>query len=293
MKEPPIILIHGGVNSDTYPNVWEDLERAAKAGYKALSQDLLGGVEEGIKVLESNPNFNSGFGSVLDASGEITLDSGIIEGATSRVGSIGAVNNIPHPISIAKKILKSDSEVMLAGEGATRFAEKQGQKISDKVCTSQIQSWKEAKKSLDTEIRIDPFTGKETHDTVGCVAMDNDKNLVAGTSTGGYFFKTPGRVGDSAIPGAGFFASSSSSVVCSGQGESFIELLLAKKVDGWIQEKHFSLEKAVRKGIELLKQHHDSNGGILALDQFGNINKEHNCSNFPVVGISEGKLFRL
>ena len=157
---------------------------------------------------------------------------------------------------------------------------------------SSVQSKAGKKENIDKI--FDLFTGmpfqQNSSDTVGCIACRNGE-LAVGTSTGGSFYKLPGRVGDSPIPGAGLYASNRCAVCCSGKGETFLQLLISKTVDFW----SINIDKPeilAQKAVELLTKH-GSKGGVIVMTNNGKPGVSHNCNSFPVIRIDKTGISRI
>ncbi|MHB1544106.1 MAG: isoaspartyl peptidase/L-asparaginase family protein [Gammaproteobacteria bacterium] len=212
------ILVHGGVGPHASETQRErGMAQAVQTGYDLLAQGkpALDAVEAAVAILEDDPTFNAGRGSVLTAAGTVETDAALMEGHTLRAGAVGSVSGIQNPIHLARAVLEDGRCVFLVGSGAERFAENHG------------------------IVRVDPATlitepqKKDWLDhrgTVGAVACDASGHLAAATSTGGLRGKHPGRIGDSPVIGAGTYADRTVAVSCTGDGESILRALLAHRV---------------------------------------------------------------
>ena len=176
-------------------------------------------VEATIRVMEDSPLFNAGKGAVFTHDGKNELDAAIMDGKTMKAGSVAGVTIIKNPISAARAVMEKSKHVMLIGRGAELFATKAGLEIVDPSYFWTERRWKSLQKELLQEQKTgEPHTSLSESDehkfgTVGCVALDKDGNLAAGTSTGGISNKQYGRVGDSPIIGAGTYASNESAAI--------------------------------------------------------------------------------
>ena len=218
-----IVIAHGGVDVPLTAVYQSTVEQAALAAYAQLPRGVLAAVESAINYMEEDPAFNAGVGSVLNRDGEIEMDALIIDGRSGRAGAVAAIQHVAHPISIARRVLEATPYVLLAGSGAGLFAREQGFEPGNCETTSQRAAWEQMRDHGSLRaIGINAFTGQVNptpSDTVGCLVF-NDEDLAAGVSTGGLFFKAPGRVGDSAIVGAGAFASPVCAIAGTGFGGS-------------------------------------------------------------------------
>ncbi|MBI5914466.1 MAG: isoaspartyl peptidase/L-asparaginase, partial [Bacteroidetes bacterium] len=238
------LAIHGGAGtirkSDMTPELEAEylkaLDEALTIGEKILSGGgtSLEAVEQTIVYLEDSPLFNAGKGAVFTHEGRNELDASVMEGSNQMAGAVGGVTIVKNPIRAAIAVMKNSPHVLLAGEGAEEFAIEQG---LDTVPNSYFFTQKRydaLQKILEKENRK---TGMVTEPagskfgTVGCVALDKNGNLAAGTSTGGTVNKRWGRMGDSPIIGAGTYANNATCAVsCTGHGEFFIRYAVAHDV---------------------------------------------------------------
>jgi beta-aspartyl-peptidase (threonine type) len=260
------LILHGGAGRPT-----PDRAEASRAGLLAAAaigrQVLAGGgaaldaVEQAIRALEDDPEFNAGFGSVLNADGEVEMDAAIMDGPTLDFGGVAAVKGLRHPISVARALLK-EKPILLAAEGAHRFAET----IGAETCA--------------TEAMIAPRRqARSGVDTVGCVAIDSEGRIAAGTSTGGIAGKAPGRIGDTPLPGAGLYADARGGVSLSGEGEKIARVLVAAEVMHRLDGQ--PAQAAAEHGIARLAAI-GGYGGCIVLDRQGRFGCAHNAGQFAV-----------
>lgn len=288
-----VVIAHGGVDVQLTPVYQATVDEAALAGATRLSEGVLDAVEATIVVMEDDPSFNAGIGGVLNRDGGIELDALIIEGATRRAGAVAAIQGVAHPISVARRVAESTSYVLLAGNGASMFAREQGFPSSDCATPEQRRAWSMMRENGSlSAIGLNPFTGQPEYsgasDTVGCV-VSFDSETAAGVSTGGLFFKAPGRVGDSAIVGAGAFASPAGAVAGTGLGEAFHELLLCRRA-GQLLELGTHPQLAVEEAISFLHQERRGVGGLIAVDNQGRIGVAHNGKSLAVAVVIDSHL---
>ena len=220
----PSIVVHGGAGREMDPQDRDarraGLRRAADAGWSVLTGggSALDAAVAATVVLEDDPLFNAGLGSVLTDAGTVEMDASLMDGATLAAGAVAAVSRLTNPIRGARAVLEGGREVLLVGERACDVAARAGVVLTDPraLVTEQAQRrWRERRAA--------------TGDTVGAVARDAAGHLAAATSTGGTHDKRPGRVGDSAIIGAGTYADDRlGAVSCTGPGEMIIRLSLAR-----------------------------------------------------------------
>jgi len=223
------ILVHGGAGDVVRTSVGGHVagcERAAAEGAKVLAAggSALDAVQRAVEVLESDPLFNAGTGACLDSDGHLALDASIMDGHELRAGGVCALRAFEHPIAIARRVMEATPHVLLAAEGAARFAIAQGFVAADEatmITDAARKKWEAARAKGTSE----GWAGG----TVGAVARDVNGHVAAATSTGGMVNKLAGRVGDSPIIGAGTYADDEAGA-CSttGHGEAMIRVCLAK-----------------------------------------------------------------
>ncbi|MGZ5243524.1 MAG: isoaspartyl peptidase/L-asparaginase family protein [Bacteroidia bacterium] len=290
-KSPPVaIVIHGGAGTILKENMSPEMEKhytdkmneALQAGYKILQHGgtSISAVEAAIKILEDSPLFNAGKGAVFNNAGENELDASIMDGKTLAAGSVAGVRTVKNPISAAIGVMQKSPHVMMTGKGADEFAKSFGLEIVDPIYfkdEKRYQQWQKQKEKEDSISKakgsgyIAPI-GDSKFGTVGCVALDKDGNLAAGTSTGGMSNKKFGRVGDSPIIGAGTYANNKTCAVsATGHGEYFIRLGVARDISALMEYKKWSVKKASEHVIYTKLTELGGTGGVIALDKNGNI----------------------
>ncbi len=286
---PIAIIVHGGagiISSDRAEIAQAGCKEAALIGWQILNKNgtALDAVEAVVRVLEDNPNYNAGTGSGLTIDGNIEMDAGIMEGHTLKVGAVASVELIKNPIMLARKVLESP-HVLLAGNGAQRFALEQGMtfcKHEDLLTQRQYDRWRKAREIQNEAL---PEPKEEKHGTVGAVALDQFGTLAAATSTGGTPNKYPGRVGDSPLVGCGFYADETAAVSCTGHGEDFVRLLIAKRAADFVTS-GADAHQAATKTVALLGARAHGTGGLILLDCKGNIGIARNSQHMVYAYIS-------
>ena len=281
MRNKFAIVIHGGAEDKTR----EDIGPAQEAGYRQGLADALeagwnilnkGGsaveaVEAAVRSLENNPLFNAGRGGALTIEGEHEFDAAIMDGKTLAAGAVAGVKSVKHPISLARAIMERSEHVMLGGEGAKAFAEKEKLEIvhDDKYFTTQ-------EKVEDLEKQKQQTAERGTKDTVGAVALDKNGNLAAATSTGGLTGQHKGRIGDSPLIGCGTYANNEvCAVSCTGDGESIIRAVIAHEVYALMKYKALPIAEAARQAREVYHDKIEKDRNLIAIDPAGNIALEY------------------
>ena len=271
------IVVHGGAGTILKKNMSDEkekkykskLEEAIRAGYQVLHNGgtSLDAVEQTIIILEDSPLFNAGKGAVFTNNKRNELDASIMDGSNLKAGAVAGVTNIKNPIRAARAVMEKSEHVLLSREGAEKFA--LFQKL-DTVSPDYFFTEKRAK-SLERALKDEKFG------TVGCLALDQNGNIAAGTSTGGMTNKKWGRIGDSPIIGAGTYANNKTCGVSStGWGEYFIRGVVAHDISAMMEYGGKSLKESANHVIHYKLSELGGTGGIIALDQKGNIVMEFN-----------------
>ncbi|HEU4619808.1 MAG TPA: isoaspartyl peptidase/L-asparaginase [Gammaproteobacteria bacterium] len=272
------LAIHGGagdLGADGLPAERERAVRAALGEILGAAARILaeGGtsldaVGEAVRLLEDSPLFNAGKGSVFNARGEHELDASIMDGATLSAGAVAGLTRVKNPIVLARRVMAASPHVFLAGEGALEFAK--AERVA--LVEPEYFSTEDRRRALE-RARADAARSAPTEpETVGAVALDVDGHLAAATSTGGLTNKLPGRVSDSAIIGAGTYASDASCAVsCTGQGEFFIRGTAARDVAALLEYAGADLRSAAESVLRERVEARGGRGGLIALDRIGRI----------------------
>jgi L-asparaginase / beta-aspartyl-peptidase len=288
-----VLVIHGGagtiLKSQMTPGkdkaYREALTTALQLGYDTLKKGgrSIDAVEIVVRYLEDCPLFNAGKGAVFTNAGKNELDAAIMNGKDLKAGSVASVTVVKNPITAARAVMEQSPHVMMVGKGAEQFATEKGLEIVDPSYFYTEERWKGLLRAKQEDslaalgqqqkgaIR-QPENRDNKYGTVGAVALDRYGDLAAATSTGGMTNKKFGRVGDAPIIGAGTYANNKTCAVsCTGWGEYFIRLLVAKSISDQLEYKKVSLQKAaddlVMKQVPAL----GGDGGLVALDKKGNI----------------------
>lgn len=287
----PIALIaHGGAGEIPPEGVEphrRGVERAARVGWKVLMQggSALDAVEAAVVVMEDDPAFDAGLGSVLNRNGEVEMDAGIMDGYMLRAGAVAGVKRVANPIQLARRVMGSELTFLIAS-GAESYAEEIGMPLveNEQLRTpDQIFKWREYLKNPPPP---PPGLYVAPQGTVGCVAVDRGGNVAAGTSTGGMRFKRPGRVGDSPLIGCGVYADGLlGGASATGWGEAITRVVLCKAaVDSMSGLKP---DKAARAAIEILARRVGGTGGIILASPSGQLGFSHNTPRMAVAYITE------
>lgn len=260
------ILVHGGAGRwarEDRSLAVAGVARAVAVGWRVLAEggSALDAAIEAVVALEDDPLFNAGTGSVLNAAGEVEMDAGVMAGDTLSAGGVACICRVRNPVLVARRVMEATDCVLLAGPAAVEFARAQG--------------FAEHDPGLPRDSRRAAGVG-----TVGAVALDAAGRLAAATSTGGRAGKRAGRVGDSAIPGAGNYASAHAAVSATGWGEQMLRSVTAKEVAERIG-RGAAPQQALREVLDAMARRFGEPIGAIALDARGNLGVVHGTEAMP------------
>ncbi len=271
------IVIHGGagiilkenISKSKEDSIINKLDEAISKGWKLLNEGKSSelAVIETIRILEDSPLFNAGKGSVFNSEGRVENDASIMRGNDLNAGASSGTSNVKNPITLAADVMNHSDHVFLSGKGAEKFAKDRNIEIVEN-------------EYFHTKFRYNQLLNKKEdnkYGTVGCVAIDHNGDIVAGTSTGGMTNKKWGRIGDSPIIGAGTYANNNTCGISStGSGEYFIRTVAAYQVSSLLENHDFDLEKAMSKVVHLKIGGIGGDGGMIGIDKYSNIVMDFN-----------------
>ena len=311
------VITKGSLSPEREKEYRDKLTEALLTGYKALQagKPALDAVEIAIRILEDSPLFNAGKGAVFTNDGKNELDASVMDGKTLAAGAVAGLHRVKNPITLARAVMEKSPHVMMVGDGAEKFAAEQKIELVDPKYFWTQPRWdalqkilKEEKEKAEKEkagqkpglsagtfpLRDPQAAAEQPYNkfgTVGAVALDRDGNLAAGTSTGGMTNKKYGRVGDAPIIGAGTYANNATCAVsATGWGEFFIRLGVARDIGALMEYRAMTVQGASDMVIKQKLQNLGGDGGIIALDKFGNIGISFNSEGMYRAYInSEGK----
>lgn len=274
------IAIHGGAGAMTADNYTPEqiaeykaqLNAALNIGVTILKSggSSLDAVEQVVRYLEDCPLFNAGRGAVFTNDGKNELDAAIMFGKDLSAGAIAGVGDIKNPISAARKVMECSPHVLMVGKGASLFASQNGVEMVDSSYFYTEDRYQALQRALERDRKMG---------TVGCVALDIEGNLSAATSTGGMTNKRYGRVGDVPIIGAGTYANNKTCAVsATGHGEYFIRYTVAHDISALMEYKGLRLDEASDEVIKKKLVDVGGEGGIIAVDKWGNVHLTFNTS---------------
>ncbi|MHA4835918.1 isoaspartyl peptidase/L-asparaginase family protein [Sphingopyxis sp. MSC1_008] len=266
------LIVHGGARAIAPDKIAENragCTAAAAAGAAVLEGggSAVEAARAAVCMLEDDPLFNAGRGSVANGAGDVEMDAGVMDGTTLGVGAVAAVRRLFNPVEAAAAMLCAPP-VLLVGDGAEVFARSQGLPLAARPFRP-----------------ISPIDAG--HDTVGCVAYDRLGHLAAATSTGGLSGALPGRVGDAALPGCGFYADNAiGAVSLSGDGEAIARTLLGARVMRAMEDRPAAAAASVI--MKPMARLH-AEAGVIAIDAAGRIGLAHNSAHFAVAFTHAGQ----
>lgn len=283
------IVIHGGagtiqrdqLSAEQEASIRAALQAALDVGYGVLEQggDSTQAIIAAIKSMENTPHFNAGKGAVYTKPGKHELDASIMRGSDLQAGAVAGVSFTKNPILAAEQVMLNSPHVMLAGTGADTFSKLKGleQVENDYFDTeARFKAWQEVDaktkaKNADQASEQDVLDAEFKFGTVGAVAVDQQGNLAAGTSTGGMTYKAWGRIGDSPVIGAGTYADNRScGISATGHGEYFIRYAVAHDICARVRYQNKSLQQAAEEVIMQELKDVGGAGGIIGMDPAGN-----------------------
>jgi len=289
------LAIHGGAGTIERSTITPEKEReyrdglarALATGYDVLknSGSSLDAAEAAVRVLEDDPHFNAGRGSVFTSAGTNEMDAAIMDGKTLAAGAVASVKHIKNPINLARLVMEKSGHVMMDGEGAEALAQENGVELVDQKYFFTEERWEALQKIKRAEKQRTSggdnaflITDQDRHGTVGAVALDKNGDLAAATSTGGTTNKRPGRVGDSPVIGAGTYANNATCAVsATGDGEYFIRASVGHDISALMEYRGFSLKDAAQTVLDKVAKL-GGTGGLIAIDRQGNIALPFNTS---------------
>jgi L-asparaginase / beta-aspartyl-peptidase len=286
------IVVHGGAGrwpSAAAAAALAGVRAAVAAGVEILQAGgfALDAVTAAVVVLEDDPLFNAGTGSVLNRDGNVEMDASIMDGRTLACGGVAAICRVRNPILVARKVMEETDHVLLAGAGAQRFAREAGFARYDPVTAARVAEYKtrlcvvhaQQARAATAKRAVVENHRAQSKGTVGAVALDRHGALAAATSTGGLSLKLPGRVGDSPIPGAGNYANVRGAASATGHGEAMIRAGSTRYVCERITAGR-TAQQAAREGIARLRKL-GAEGGLIAVDANGGCGIAHNSPALP------------
>jgi beta-aspartyl-peptidase (threonine type) len=266
-----LLVVHGGVGKnmrDTQLRA-KALGEALEAGFVVLKEggDAALAVVKAVMVMEDSSAFNAGTGSVTNLVGEVEMDASVVD-SKGKFGAVAIIKNVKNPIKVAYEVADKTEHLIIAGEGATRFAINRGFKSYNPL-TEEMKSLFEKNRNCNSEEVLE-LQRLYSSETVGAIAIDAFGDMAAALSTGGSIFHIPGRVSDVPILGGGIYASERGAVTITGRGEVIVREMIAKRVDDYLSE--HSAEEAAKDII----QEYETDFGMIVVDQDSKVGIAYN-----------------
>lgn len=278
----PSIIVHGGAggeDSDDRESRRSGCIRAVTQAWRILQAGgtAVDAVVAAVASLEDDPHFNAGTGSCFTSDGRVEMDASIMEGTALSAGAVGAVERIKNPILLARAVMEDARHVLLVGPHALRFARARG--IPE--CDPQLLI-------VDAQRRRYAAQAPSSAGTVGAVALDGDGHLAAATSTGGIMGKLPGRVGDSAVIGAGTYADDRRGAAsATGIGEAIMRVTLAREAVALLAD-GLHPTHACQQSLAMLEERLGARCGLVAVDPDGRVGAAYTTNTMPTAHMHEG-----
>ena len=293
----PAIIVHGGagkIPEDEHGAYLSGCKLAADTAWKLLESgaSALHAVEIAVRILEDDPTFDSGYGSVLNQNGEVEVDAIIMDGATLDLGAVIAVQGIANPVTLARLIMTDTPHKILAGNGARDFAMHKGIPLLSmaEMTTPKVRERYEKRKA-EHNVQAAVQTAAKTlpddlrRGTCGAVALDVNGNVAAATSTGGTPFKMPGRVGDAPLVGSGAYADNRTGAAsATGDGEQIMRVVLSKTATDAIG-RGMDAQSAADYAIGVMVERVNGMGGIIVVDHKGGVGFAHSDRNIATAWV--------
>ena len=293
---PIALIVHGGAGSwrpGSDADAINGTAAAVAAGRKILEAggSALDAACAAAVVLEDNPIFNAGTGAVLNIDGFVEMDACVMVSDKSQIGAVSAIQRVKNPILVARQVMDETDHVMLAGEGAQRFARVMGHADHDPITSERRTDWRDKKSKLQIAVGADGKGAMKIRNflkshpeyaggTIGTVALDANGVLCACTSTGGVTMKLVGRVGDTSLPGAGTYASRFAASSATGTGEYVIRALACRQISDNV-EKGMSLRASIDAVLEGMGRDFDADVGFIGIDANGSAIGAHRTPHMP------------
>ncbi|XP_016127814.1 isoaspartyl peptidase/L-asparaginase isoform X1 [Sinocyclocheilus grahami] len=290
----PVVVVHGGAGH--IPKERAELstigvKEATRTGYAILLKggSAMDAVVEAVALMENNPRFNAGRGSVLNVKGEVEMDAMVMDGRSLDSGAVSAVRGIANPVQLARLVMEKTKHLCLTAEGASKFARSMG--VPEVPEESLITDYAKMrwKKNLEPDANpVECQMGKMG--TVGAVAVDKDGNIACATSTGGMINKMEGRVGDTPCVGCGGYADNNIGAVSpTGHGEAIMKVTLSRLII-FHMEQGKTPEEASDLALTYMKERVDGLGGVVVVDPKGTWAARFSSLQMSWAAAQQGKL---
>lgn len=309
----PVVVVHGGAGDWRVvfeaarregleideARVLDAVEEAALAGLRAVESggSALDAVVEAVRYMEDSGVFNAGVGSALDAQGGLCMDAGVMYSEGPRAGAVACVRRPRNPVVLARRVMELTDHVIMCCGPADALAERLGLEAHPGPSPRARALWSLYRERLERGGRPASWWSRNDRaarilgilpgDTVGAVAVDAEGRLAAAVSTGGTTFKLPGRIGDSPIPGAGFYVLGSGAAAATGVGEAIIVTGLSLRAVELVNQ-GIPAAQAGEAALALLKSLTGMGAGLVLVDREGWAAAVFNTASMPHAMASPG-----
>ncbi|XP_062139758.1 probable isoaspartyl peptidase/L-asparaginase GA20639 [Drosophila sulfurigaster albostrigata] len=291
----PVLLIHGGAGDITDARVagkFKGIKEALRAAWHHLEKQeevpksekdcALDAVEAAVRSMELDEAFNAGYGACLNTDQQVEMEASLMEGRNLRAGCVTLLQDVMHPITVARRLMEKQRHVFIGGSAAQQLALSTGSErlrpgalITDSAKQALHEFQQQQAAGIDTtyaRTELDDARTDPKGDTVGAVAMDRHGHIVVGTSTGGITGKWPGRIGDTPLLGCGTYADNTiGGVSTTGHGETIMRYNLAQRILAAIQHKGLSAQAAADQECQLMTKRIGGTGGAIVVDHNGGL----------------------
>ncbi|KAH8289745.1 hypothetical protein KR054_010204 [Drosophila jambulina] len=320
----PVLLIHGGAGDIPDSRIigkFVGIKRALRSAWHLLQPqensnnvpgNALDAVEAAVRSMELDENFNAGYGSCLNARGEVEMEASLMEGRDLRAGCITLLRDVMHPITVARRLMEKQRHTFLGGDAAQELALATGSErlqpgalVTDMARYTLKEFQEQLAQGKDpffarTEMAAPapnpiPVPSPKTDpagETVGAVAMDAQGQIVAGTSTGGITGKWPGRIGDTPILGSGTYADNGrGGVSTTGHGETIMRYNLAQRILAAIEHKGLSAQEAADQECREMTKRLGGTGGAIVIGHKGDLGIGFTSQRMAWGYVQDGTIF--
>ena len=285
----PRLIVHGGAGDwggFDEARVLEGVRKAAAVGWEILKSggSALDAVEKATNIMEDDPQFDSGFGSFVNAAGEVEMDALIADGSTIKYGAVAAVKRVQYPITLARLVMTRTNNLFFVADGADQLAAELGMPLvtnAQMITPQEFEAFR-ARHAGNAVPQVGQGTG-----TCGAVALDANGHLASATSTGGMPEKRKGRVGDTPIFGAGGYADDEfGAASATGVGENVMRYFLCKRVVDGIKD-GVNAQAAVVSGVDyLVARIPNPEVGVIVIGRDGSVGAQHTTANMPIAWVT-------
>ena len=284
-----------------------------KEGARMLKEQgqVFDALETCVRLVEDCDKYSSvGYGGLPNAAGIVELDAAFMDGANLSIGAVAALKDFANPCAIARKLMSERLNNFLVGEGAEQYAHRHGFPRKNMLTEKSRAQWLARKEEVAQRERehgrerdcrhehdreLHPYTGHDGHDTVCAIGIDHASHMAACTSTSGLFFKTPGRVGDSPLPGCGYYVDNRIGGACAtGLGEDIMKGSLSFQIVQYMSQ-GLTPQDACERAVKALHDHLIAVRGkagdlsVIAMNAHGDFGASTNIEIFPFVAASKKK----